>query len=38
MEVIGSAAGWDGADELRDLALNQLAIPAIRGVLDGLMG
>jgi len=35
MEVIGRAAGRDGADELRDLALNQLAIPAIASPLDG---
>ena len=33
--MIGRAAGRDRADELRDLALNELAIPAVAGALDG---
>src|SRR5438105_6688126 len=33
VKVIGRAAGQDRADELGDLALNQLAIPAVAGAL-----
>src|SRR5262249_52734191 len=35
VKVIGRAAGRDRSDELGDLALNQLAIPAVAGALDG---
>src|SRR5581483_7819843 len=35
VKVVGGAAGRDRADELRDLALNQLAIPAVARALDG---
>src|SRR5437867_8489180 len=38
VEVIGRAAGRDRPDELRDLALNQLAIPAVAGALDWDVG
>jgi len=38
VKVIGSAARRNRSDELRDLALNQFAIPAVAGVLDGLIG
>jgi len=35
MKMIRRAAGRDRSDELRDLALNQLAIPAIARALNG---
>jgi len=37
VKMIGRAAGRDRADELCDLALDQLAVPAIAGVLHRLI-
>src|SRR5438105_3983301 len=37
VKMIGGAAGRNRADELCDLALDQLAVPAIAGFLDGLV-
>src|SRR5947208_4703847 len=34
VEMIGRAAGWDPADELGHLAVDQFAIPAVTGALN----
>ena len=38
VKVIRRAAGWDRADELRDLGLHQLGVPAIARLLPRLIG